>query len=65
MIRRKRKLHALDDELAKAKREHARVLREGRAREPMLDRLEQRLQDNGILLAVIESLEQTRRRRHP
>lgn len=64
MIRRKRKLRALDDELTKAKREHARVLREGREREPMLARLEQRLQENGILSAVIDSLEQTRRR-HP
>lgn len=64
MIRRKRKLHTLDEDLEKARREHDRVLREGRAREPMLARLEQRLQDNGILGAVIDSLERTRRR-HP
>lgn len=65
MIRRKRKLAALDDELRKARSEHAEVVRKGDEREPLLRRLEERLEENGILGAVISSLEQTRRRRHP
>jgi len=65
MIRRKKKLRALDDELTAARREHAKVVREGHAREPLIARLEKRLQENGIAEVVIASLEQTRRRRHP
>lgn len=65
MSRRKKKLRALDDELRLARREHAKVVREGHEREPLIKRLEERLQENGILGVVIASLEQTRRRRHP
>lgn len=62
MFRRRRKLRELDDQLLDARREHARLVREGRDRAPLLRRLERELQDNQFAERLVASLEQTRRR---
>jgi HKD family nuclease len=62
MIRRKRKISDLDRQLKNAHAEHRKVVREGEDREPMLRRLNQRLEDNGFMELLIVSMERTRRR---
>jgi hypothetical protein len=52
----------LERELREARREHERLVLEGREREPQLKRLKRELQDNRFAERLIESLEQTRRR---
>lgn len=61
-LRRRRKLRELERELREARREHERLVLEGREREPQLKRLKRELQDNRFAERLIESLEQTRRR---
>lgn len=64
IFRRRRRLRDLDRQLHETRREHERLVREGREREPRLRRLERELQDNQFLERLIASMEQTRRR-HP
>jgi hypothetical protein len=62
IFRRRRKLRELDRQLHQAQSEHARVVREGREREPLLRRLERELQDNSFVERLVAGMEQTRRR---
>jgi len=63
MIGRGRKIRELEAQLEQARQERYAVTQQGREREPMLRRLEQRLAENSFADLLVAGLNATRRRR--